>query len=278
MEAVRPQIEAMGHSLDIHMPSEPIEVEGDVARLAQVFSNLINNAAKYTDPGGKISLTLERDGTDAVIRVRDSGIGLSPDQLTRVFEMFTQVDQSLERGQGGLGVGLPLARTFVELHHGRMEARSDGLGRGSEFIVRLPALTPSSIPSSVPAPAITEERPSPPSSRRVLVADDNADAVMVLAAALEHAGHTVCTAHDGRTALDEAKTFRPDVAILDIGMPHINGYDVARRLREQFGSSLTLIALTGWGHLDDQRRAAEAGFNRHLTKPVEIRELFQLLK
>ncbi len=275
VEAVRPYVESRSHSLDIDVERDAVDVEGDRARLAQVFTNLLNNAAKYTEEGGRITLTLRREGPEAVVRVRDTGIGLTPPQLPRIFEMFAQVDQSLERGRGGLGVGLALSRTLIELHYGRIEANSEGLGRGSEFVVRLPALAPA---AAVPAAAATEASREP--SRRglrVLIADDNIDAVTVLAGALKLAGHVVHSAHDGSAALAAVDDFQPHLAIIDIGMPKLNGYEVARKLRERFGRNIVLVALTGWGQDEDRRRALGAGFDHHLTKPMDIGELRRIL-
>ena len=274
LEAVRPYLESMNHTLEVTAEADGPEVEGDRARLAQVFTNLLNNAVKYTEEGGRIDVAIQRDGPDAVVRVRDSGIGLTPTQVPKIFEMFAQVDQSLERGRGGLGVGLALARTLVELHHGRIEAHSEGLGRGSEFTVRLPAL-----PRSGARVVTSESADSMPMTRglRILIADDNVDAVTVLSAALKHAGHVVQTARDGAEALVTVDTFQPDLAILDIGMPKVSGYDVARQLRDRFGKALVLVALTGWGQDEDRRRAMRAGFDYHLTKPMDLGELYQLI-
>jgi PAS domain S-box-containing protein len=274
VEAVRPYVESMQHSLEVSVEDEGIEVEGDVARLAQVFTNLLDNAVKYTDEGGRITLTVRREGHDAVVRVRDSGIGLSPSQLPRIFEMFAQGDQSLERARSGLGVGLALSRTLVELHHGRIEAHSEGPGKGSELVVRLPML-----PSTWASPTTSDATESAPSKQglRILIADDNVDAVTVLAGALNHAGYAVHAAHDGTGAMAAADTFQPDVAILDIGMPKLDGYEVARRLRERFGKRLILVALTGWGQDEDRRRAMSAGFDHHLTKPVDLDALYRLI-
>ncbi len=270
VEAARPLIDARRHELIVDAPADPIFIHGDATRLAQVFANLLNNAAKFTRDGGRISLTVARDGGDAVVRVRDSGIGIHPQHADRIFEMFAQGDQSLERGQGGLGVGLALAKTLIELHGGTVEARSAGPGAGSEFIVRLPAL------SSPPPPTAEQPRESPASAsapqtgRRILIADDNVDSARVLAAALRHAGHSVITAHDGLASVEAATSFDPDVAILDIGMPRMNGYDVARELRKRFGPRITLIAVTGWGQEEDKARAADAGFRLHFTKPIDL--------
>jgi CheY-like chemotaxis protein len=262
------------HVLDVKTPPEPIFVDGDLARLAQVFANLLSNAAKYTAPGSNITLALEKVGDDAVVRVTDPGIGISPDQLSRIFEMFAQVNSSLEREQGGLGVGLALAKKLVELHGGHIEVKSEGLGKGSEFIVRLPTLT-------VPQPATPLSREGsaerPQIRRRVLVADDNVDSAAMLTAVLHSAGHDVRTTHDGIATLEAVASFRPEIAILDIGMPRMNGYEVARKIRSHLDPGLVLIAVTGWGQQEDKRRAIEAGFDHHLTKPVDLATLQELL-
>jgi CheY-like chemotaxis protein len=273
VESSRPLMDARGHTLSTTLPAHPILVYGDLTRLAQVFANLLNNAAKYTDKGSTIALRAERDGNDAVVRVIDPGIGLSPEQISRIFGMFAQVDQSLERGQGGLGVGLALARTLVELHGGRIEAKSQGLGKGSEFIVRIPALLEEPVGA---APGDNGSKALAP-VQRILVADDNQDSAEVLASLLRGAGHDVRTANDGIAATKLWEAFQPKLAILDIGMPKLNGYDVARRIREKGDRHTVLVAVTGWGQEDDKRRAREAGFDHHLTKPIDIDALEKII-
>jgi CheY-like chemotaxis protein len=230
---------------------------------------------KYTDNGGHISIRVEREGSDAVVRVRDTGIGLAPEQMTRVFEMFAQGGRSLERVQQGLGVGLALSRKLIELHGGRIDVSSEGMGQGSEFLVRLPvSVAPDAVsPSRTP----DETTASPRTGLRILIADDNADSVTTLSWSLEHAGHEVRTAADGQAAVTVAMEFRPQLAILDIGMPRLNGYEAARRIREALGSDVALVAVTGWGQEEDRRRARDAGFDRHLTKPIDIAKLDQLV-
>ena len=273
VESIRPQVDLLQHELVIDLPPEPIYIDGDVARIAQVFVNLLSNAVRYTDRGGRIRLIVRREQADAVVRVIDSGIGISPDQMSRIFEMFAQVDQSLERGQGGLGVGLALTRTLVELHGGTVEAKSAGLGKGSEFIVRIPALSAESEQvQSREGTTATAQKP-----RRVLIADDNVDSATVLAILLRASGHEVQTVHDGMTALESSQSFRPDLVILDIGMPKLNGYDVARQIRSRGNSHMMLVALTGWGQEEDKRRARESGFDHHLTKPVDVAALKKIL-
>ena len=277
VDASRPLIEASGHQLAVSLPAEPIHLDADPARLAQVISNLLNNAAKYTEPGGHIALTAERRGGDLVLTVRDTGVGISAEMLPGIFEMFAQVDRSLERSQGGLGIGLTLVRRLVEMHGGTIEARSEGIGRGSEFVVRLP------VRGERPEPARPEFRPAgrerpAPAPRRILVVDDNHDAARSLARLLKLAGNEVQTAGDGREAVVAAAAFRPDAVLLDIGLPVLNGYDAARQIRAQpWGGDMVLIALTGWGQDEDRRRSREAGFDHHLVKPVDTDTMMRLL-
>jgi PAS domain S-box-containing protein len=275
VEGSRPIIEAAAHELTVRLPSEPVYLDGDPTRLAQVFSNLLTNAAKYTDRGGHIWLTAVRQGRDVVVSVRDTGIGIASEHLPRLFEMFSQVDSALERSQGGLGIGLSLVKGLVEMHGGTVEVRSEGLGKGSEFIIRLPA-------EGDPAAAATRDRDgrdmSPRSTKRVLVADDNRDAADSLAMVLRLAGHEVHAVHDGQEAVDAVAWFRPDLVLLDLGMPRLNGFDAARRIREQpWGAKTVLAAITGWGQEDDRRRSKEAGFDSHLVKPVDPAALEKLL-
>lgn len=268
VEMSRPLIEAARHELTVSQPPDALELEADTARLSQMLSNLLNNAAKYTDPGGRIWLSADRDGDRVTLRVRDTGIGISPEILPRIFDMFMQADRTSERGQGGLGVGLTLVRTLVEMHGGTVEARSGGPGHGSEFIVHLP-LAPERRPSSRGQDVQTAPTSALP-PRRVLVVDDNEDAAQSLAMLLRILGQDVRTARDGRQALREAREFRPQVAFLDIGLPEMTGYDLARRLRgEAGGERMLLVALTGWGQEEDRCRSREAGFDEHITKPAE---------
>ena len=273
VETIRPQVDLLQHELVIDLPPVPIYIDGDITRLAQVFVNLLSNAVRYTNKGGRIRLIVRREQAGAVIRVIDPGIGISRDQMSRIFEMFAQVDQSLERGQGGLGVGLALTRTLVELHGGIVEAKSEGLGKGSEFIVRIPAVPAQR--EQVQSPEGTTATAQKP--RRVLIADDNVDSATVLAILLRASGHEVQTVHDGMAALESSKSFRPDLVILDIGMPKVNGYDVARQIRSRGDSHVTLVAITGWGQEEDKRRARESGFDQHLTKPVDVAALERIL-
>jgi CheY-like chemotaxis protein len=266
LETVRPFVEARHHVLAVDLDAEAIPVDGDRTRLGQVFANLLNNAAKYTHPGGRIDLSVRREGRDGVVRVRDNGVGLAPESTSAIFDMFMQVDRSLERSQAGLGVGLTLARRLVELHEGAIEVRSEGPGKGSEFVVRLP-LSTGRLPDT---PAAVQEDAARLVRRRVLLADDNVDFARSLGQLLEARGHDVRVVHDGAQALDAAKQFAPDIAFLDIGMPKIHGYELARRMRALPATArCVLVAVTGWGQEDDRRRAREAGFDRHLTKPVD---------
>jgi signal transduction histidine kinase/ActR/RegA family two-component response regulator len=276
VETSRPIIDAAGHQLVVSLPPEPINLDADVIRLAQVFSNLLNNAAKYTGPGGRITVTAERDGNMISVAVQDSGIGIPAAMLTEVFEPFTQLDNSLERTRGGLGIGLALAKRLVEMHGGVIEAQSSGAGQGSRFVARLPV----SAQQNVVRPVAQEVRG--PSSvvggRRILVADDNYDSATSLSILLNDAGYEVRTAGDGVQALETAVQFRPDIALLDIGMPKLNGYEVARQIRNQpWGRHVLMIALTGWGGADHRRQTAQAGFDHHLTKPVDPAALTRLL-
>jgi PAS domain S-box-containing protein len=275
LETSRPVIEAGHHEITITPPSEPIHLVADPVRLAQVFANLLNNAAKYTERGGRIQLTGERQGAHVVVSVKDSGIGISADALPRIFEIFSQANPALGRSQGGLGIGLSLAKGIVELHGGTIEARSEGPGRGSEFIVRLP------VAGSTPARELartTDEEPRAAIARRILIVDDNKDSAESLAILLRVMGHEVVSAYDGEQALAAAEATRPDVVLLDIGMPKLNGYDTCRRIREEpWGQRIFFIAVTGWGQEEDRRRTEEAGFDRHMVKPVDSAVLTKLL-
>jgi signal transduction histidine kinase/ActR/RegA family two-component response regulator len=274
VEAAGPLCQRMGHQLTVEVAPEPIFVDADPARLAQVVGNLLTNACKFTDRGGRIRLTVAREGEHAVIRVRDTGIGIAADQLPHIFDMFMQVDRSLERSASGLGVGLTLVKSLVESHGGTVEVRSAGIGQGSEFIVRLPVLSEADEPS--PKPAIVE--PSPTMSRRILVVDDNRDSAESLAMLLKLTGNETRTAYDGLEAVEAAARFRPDVVLMDVGLPNLNGYDAARRIREQpWGKGMVLVALTGWGQDEDRQKSKEAGFNDHLVKPLDHAALMQLL-
>ena len=274
VEAVQPAIDARHHTLRVERPGTPVTLEVDRVRLIQVISNLLTNAAKYTPAGGLIALRARLEAQSLVISVRDNGAGIAPDMVTRIFDMFTRIDSDLARTEGGLGIGLALAKGLVELHGGRIEARSPGLGHGSEFIVTLPASLIVNASDQVP---VDPPHPGPHVSRRVLLADDNRDGAETLGMFLETLGHEVQIAHSGTEALQLAKRWKPDLCVLDIGMPDMSGYEVAMRIRlEAWGQKTTLIAVTGWGQEDDRRRAQVAGFDHHLTKPVDPESLEQL--
>ncbi|HYD83024.1 MAG TPA: ATP-binding protein, partial [Opitutus sp.] len=279
VESSRPLMDAKGHRLRIHLPAEALRLNADPVRLAQVIANLLNNAAKYTHDRGEIVLETRRDADCAVVSVRDSGVGIPPDMLAHIFDKFTQVDTSYGRAQGGLGVGLSLARSLVELHGGSIEARSEGPGQGSEFIIRLPLAAWRNTAASV-APAVQGgARPLPHASRRILVVDDNADAADSLGMLLEHMGHQVHVVNDGESALAAARAGRPDVMFLDISMPGMDGYTVASRLRMDPRLAKTrIVAMTGHGQEDDRRKSREAGFDAHVVKPVAPESLGELLK
>jgi PAS domain S-box-containing protein len=275
VEAARPLLDGKHHSFRVSLPAEALVLNADPLRLSQVLSNLLTNAAKYTDPGGHIELSGHVEGGVLCLSVQDDGIGMSPESLERNFEMFSQAEGASTRSDGGLGIGLALVRGLVGLHGGTVEAMSEGPGCGSKFLVRLPLAD--AVPSAAAA-AETDVATGATVGRRVLVADDNKDAADALAMLLELAGHEVRVAHGGRAALSLAQTFRPDVAVLDIGMPELNGYEVAKELRrEPWGSRMCLVALTGWGQDEDRQRAQDAGFDRHLTKPVDTDALEKLL-
>jgi len=275
VEAVRPLCEKMDHELTVTLPPQPMYLNADPSRLAQVVGNLLNNACKFTETGGRIRLSVEREGKQALIRVQDTGIGIAAEQLPRIFEMFAQIDSSFERSRDGLGIGLTLVKSVVEMHDGTVEARSAGVGQGSEVIVRLPLLS-APLPPLPPEPSGIKPVAAVP--RRILVVDDNRDSADSLAMLLQVTGHEVHIAHDGPEAVAEAATFQPHVILLDIGLPRLNGYEAARRIREQQRhKGLTLVALTGWGQDEDRRRSEEAGFDAHMIKPVDFGALTKLL-
>ncbi|HJU43957.1 MAG TPA: ATP-binding protein [Vicinamibacterales bacterium] len=280
ISTVRPHIDEARHRLIVSMLNEPVAVDGDEARLSQVFANLLHNACKYTEPGGEIMITASLPTEHEVeIAVRDNGIGIPPEFLPRLFEKFSQVAPALDRSQGGLGLGLSLVHGIVALHDGRVEARSAGPGRGSEFVIRLPVLRGVTVDGTITMP--------PPAShflvsRRVLVVDDNADSAESLALLLRIEGHLVETAYDGYRAVELAERFQPDAILLDLGMPGMNGYDVCEQIRSQpWGESVLMVAQTGWGQAQDRARTLEAGFDAHLTKPIDpaaVQEMLVTLK
>ncbi len=278
IEASRPQIEEYGHQLALHLPAdEPLMLDADVTRLSQVFMNLLTNAAKYTDRSGRIDVTVRREGDDAVVTVKDNGIGIATDKLRSVFVMFSQVEDALSRSRGGLGIGLSLAKRLVEMHGGRVKARSTGLGQGSEFEVVLPLAldpTPPEAPAAMPGRQAPEPIPAnasaAPAPVRVLVIDDNRDGADSLTALLSLLGYAVQTGYDGEAAVSLALEFAPNIVLLDIGLPKISGYEACKRIRAQPGGQhMALVAMTGWGDEEAQRKGKEAGFDRHLIKPVD---------
>jgi signal transduction histidine kinase/CheY-like chemotaxis protein len=272
IDSCQPVLDAARHQLSVDLPSTPIPVLGDQVRLTQVFANLLTNAAKYTDAGGRIEVIAKRHNGHAVVTVRDNGIGIPASHLSSVFDMFTQVDRSNRRAQGGLGIGLTLVRSLVELHGGRVEARSEGAGKGSEFIVELPSIAR----CRVEAGSSVELSKFP--SRRILVVDDNRDAAETLGALLEVLGATVAVENSGPAALGRLTQFTPDAVLLDLGMPEMDGYEVARQVRAMPEHAGTLlIALTGWGQDQDVRHSRAAGFDHHLVKPPDIEKLRELL-
>jgi signal transduction histidine kinase/CheY-like chemotaxis protein len=273
-ETSRPTIGAKHHEFSIDLPKEVVQFAADPLRLAQVLSNLLTNAAKYTDPRGRIRLRATADADTVEFSVTDTGVGLSKDALSAVFTMFSQVQSSQDRSEGGLGIGLALSKGVVQLHGGTIEARSEGPGKGSEFVVRIPRRSVASVAADTPTSSAAETR----RKRRVLIADDNRDAAESLAMLLDIEGHTVTVVHDGQQALAAIENSRPEVALLDIGMPEIDGYEVARRVRgDSRGRRTLLIAITGWGQEQDKARAMAAGFDLHFTKPVEPQRLIELL-
>jgi signal transduction histidine kinase/ActR/RegA family two-component response regulator len=272
IETSRPLVEAAGHDLIVNVPSEPLTVVGDGLRLTQVFANLMTNAAKYTNAGGKIWVTVSRDGDRARVSVRDNGIGIPATHLGSVFDMFMQVDRSSRRAQGGLGIGLTLVRSLISMHGGRVEARSAGIGTGSEFVVELPIRSVIAVRPDLPEPLPR----FPP--RRILVVDDNRDAGETLGALLASLGATTLVVNSGTDALAEVSRFRPDVVLLDIGMPEMDGYQVARHIRaRRTQHNVLLIALTGWGQDQDHHQSRAAGFDYHLVKPPDIERLHELV-
>ena len=275
VETAQPLIVQHRHELDVSLPPEPIWLHADAARLEQVVVNLLTNAAKYTDEGGRIGLTVEREGDTAVLRVRDTGVGIAPELLPRIFDLFTQAERSLDRSQGGLGIGLCLVQQLVALHGGTVEAHSI-LGQGSEFVVRLPVML-----TSIPPSPSTLIEPARPRGKycRVLVVDDNVDAAQTVAMLLKMSGHGVQMAHDGPGALEVALAWHPDLVLLDIGLPGLNGFQVAERIRQEPTlKTIVLVALTGYGLEADRQRSREAGFDHHLVKPADFDEVENILE
>ncbi len=276
LDAARPLIEKKRHSLEVNVPEEPIVLHVDAVRIAQVLSNLLMNAAKYTDAGGRITVTVTIDPRQVAFSVRDSGVGLSAEVIPGLFLMFSQLQSTIDRAEGGLGIGLAFANELVKLHGGRIEVKSEGEGCGSEFTVLLPTsvvvLQSNLTTPESPTMAVTG------APLRILIADDNIDAAESLSMILEMAGHEMLLAHDGMTAVEIVEKFKPQVAIIDIGMPKMNGYLVTEKIRsKEWGKEILLIALTGWGQSDDKARASAAGFDHHFTKPVDSDALEALI-
>jgi CheY-like chemotaxis protein len=286
VETVQPLIDERGHTLTVEIPGGVLAVHGDPTRLTQALGNVLGNAAKYTDGGGRITISAAQVSTEVEIRVRDTGIGIPAELMPMIFNLFTQLDGASGPAQSGLGIGLALVQRLVEMHGGSVTAYSEGPGLGSEFVIRLPLLMApaqsaenpqsSNHPSALEQSMINAEAPRTP--RRILVADDNNDALESLATLLQLSGHEVYAAPNGAAALEFAEQHRPEVALLDIGMPKLDGYEVAKRIRAQdWGQRITLVALTGWGQDSDRRRSQEAGFDSHLVKPLDLDKLTDLL-
>jgi CheY-like chemotaxis protein/two-component sensor histidine kinase len=276
IEEVQPTIDARGHELMLTRPARQIIVDGDIVRLAQVVSNLLSNAAKYTESQSQIWLSVEPREDEVLIRVRDQGIGMEPEELSKIFNLFEQADTSISRFRGGLGIGLTLVKRIVEMHGGNVRATSPGLSQGSEFLVRLPL---SQVTSTAKPGSYSGGHAKRQTGRRILIVDDNVDAALSVERLLKKWGHDVQTAFNGPQALEKARAFRPHIVLLDIGMPGMSGYDVAKQLRaeDQF-EGLVITALTGYGQAEDKRRSHEAGFNHHMTKPPNPDLLAALLE
>lgn len=275
IETARPQIDALRHALSVSLPTPDVYVDGDPIRLAQVFSNLLTNAAKYSEAGGSIAVTASRDGDGVAVTVRDTGIGIDAANLTRVFEMFGQIDAAIDRSQGGLGIGLSLAQALVTLHGGRITVQSDGLGKGTSFTVFLPTSPDAAMPDEQSS---TPELADPVTPRRLLVVDDNRDGCDALATLLGMMGFEVATAYDGLEAVERAVDGTPDVVLMDVGLPRLNGYEACTAIRATVGGErIVMLAVTGWGAAADLRNATQAGFDAHLVKPIDMQWLGQLL-
>lgn len=279
VEACRPTIDAKGHRLEVDLPAEPLPLDGDRTRLVQVLANLLTNAAKYSEPGGRIRVAAAREGNEAVVRVSDAGMGIAPELIPTLWDMFTQVRDTLDKAQGGLGIGLSLVKKLVQMHGGTVAAESAGVGLGSTFTVRLPvAGARAGVTEIPPSPHRNGSAPARPAGRRILVVDDNVDGAESLATLLDYSGHETRVCHSGPDALAAAREFAPEVALLDIGLPGLDGYEVARRLRaDPATAGIVLVALTGWGSDDDKRKSKDAGFDFHLTKPAGVKAVQDVL-
>jgi signal transduction histidine kinase/ActR/RegA family two-component response regulator len=267
VEMNQPLAQQLGHQVEVSLTTEPLHVDGDTSRLTQAVGNVLNNACRYTPPSGRITVRAERRGGEAIVTITDTGIGIPAEKLGEIFEMFTQLDASLERTSGGLGIGLHLVRELIEMHGGQVHAQSSGPGKGSEFRIHLPLL-PEPVARLIQPPRPLDQAAS--QQARILVVDDNRDSALTLSLLLKKRGNQVQTAYDGEEAVSQAASFQPDVILLDIGLPKLNGYDVCRAIRAQASNEdLLIIALTGWGQEEDRRQAQVAGFDAHLTKPVD---------
>jgi len=276
LETIGPLLQERGHTLTLQVPAEPLRVDGDSTRLIQALGNVLGNAAKYTDRGGRIELICVRQETEVEIHVRDNGIGIPAELLPRIFDLFTQLDRRSDQSAGGLGIGLALVRRLVEMHGGSISALSAGAGAGSEFVIRLPLLSHELVRAHDESGEQAHDTPMTP--RRILLADDNPDALESLATVLRLRGHEVYSARNGVAALETAARHMPELALVDIGMPLVDGYEVARRIRAQeWGKAIKLVALTGWGQDSDRRRSQEAGFDAHLVKPLDFDKLTAVL-
>lgn len=277
VQTVRPTLEAQGHQLAVELPREPIFLEADEARIVQVLVNLLNNAVKYTERGGKITVSATREGDEAVLRVRDTGVGIEPEMLSAIFDLFTQIGRSLHRAQGGLGIGLTLVRQLVEMHRGRVSVHSDGPSKGSEFTVRLPAAAAPAASSAAGSEIPQGATDSTQTTCHLLIIEDNRDARETLALLLQMLGHRVDTAATGPQGVERALERKPQAVLIDLGLPGLNGFEVARQIRAALGAGVLLVALTGYAQEQDRQRTLEAGFDEHLPKPVELEELNQVL-
>jgi CheY-like chemotaxis protein/two-component sensor histidine kinase len=276
VESIQSVVDARGHQLKVTIPDAPILVDGDAARLTQVFGNILNNAAKFSDPKGTISIIAESQGDKAIVKVRDDGPGIPECMLSEIFEAFRQVDATLERSHGGLGIGLALAKRLMELHGGTVEARSEGLGKGAEFVVTLPTLPAEN--NRIDNRSHLLAQTGRITRHRILIVDDLPDLAGSFRTLLEVIGQEVLVAHDGPTAIESVLAERPDIVFVDIAMPGMNGYEVARQLRARPElKGLTLVALTGYGQAEDQKKSVEAGFDHHLTKPASLAKLREVL-
>jgi len=274
LDATRPLVAESGHVVEVSLPADPVYVDGDPVRLAQVFTNLVNNACKYTDSGGEITINASVEGKEVAVAVQDNGVGIAEEHLPKLFQMFSQIDSPLDRAKGGLGIGLSLVHGLIEMHGGTVDVQSDGPGRGSKFTVRLP------VSDDRPQAARSEvaEHPVEGTKCRILIVDDNKEAVRMMATVLKVSGNVVETGHDGHEGVALAESFRPHFMLLDIGMPKMNGYEAARYIRSQsWGRDVVLVAVTGWGQSDDRERAINAGFDHHVTKPVEASVILSIL-